>query len=73
MAEVKSYSDMRREFYEKYQKNIVPVVKNFDKERKIKRVLATIAATILSIIGCFCLLGLLVAEGDGDVIEGSLK
>ena len=73
MAEVKSYSEMRREFYEKYQKNIVPVVKNFDKERKIKRVLATIAATILSIIGCFCLLGLLVAEGDGDVIEGSLK
>ena len=73
MAEVTNYSEMRRNFYEKYQKNIVPVVKGFDKERKIKLTFAIIASTILSIIGCFCLLGLLVAEGDGDVIEGALK
>ncbi len=73
MAEVKSYSDMRREFYTKYQQNIVPVVRTFDKERKIKLTLAIIAATLLSIVGLFCLLGLLVAEGDGDVVEGALK
>ena len=73
MAEVTNYSEMRRNFYEKYQKNIVPVVKGFDKERKVKLTFAIIASTILSIIGCFCLLGLLVAEGDGDVIEGALK
>lgn len=73
MAEVTNYSQMRKDFYAKYQQNIVPTVRRFEKERKTKRILATIAAVILSIIGCFCLLGLLVAEGDEDVIEGSLK
>ena len=73
MAEVKSYSDMRKEFYAKYQQKIVPSVKQFDKERKIKLALAIIASSILSIVGLFCLLGLLVAEGDEDVMEGALK
>lgn len=73
MAEATNYSEMRRDFYAKYQKNIVPVVKNFDKERKIKLFFAIVGATILSIIGCICLLGLLVADGDKDVIEASLK
>lgn len=73
MAEITNYSKMRKDFYAKYQQNIIPVVRQFDKERKTKRIIATIAATVFSILGSFCLLGLLVAEGNKDVIEGALK
>lgn len=47
----KSYSEIRKEFYEKYQKTIVPAVKKFDKERKTKLIMAIICSSILSIIG----------------------
>ena len=73
MAEVTSYSEMRRNFYAKYQQTIVPCVQKYEKERKIKLAFACTAATILSILGLFCLLGLFVAKGDSDVIEASLK
>lgn len=52
----KSYSEIRKEFYEKYQKTIVPAVKKFDKERKTKLIMAIICSSILSIIGALCFL-----------------
>ena len=69
MIEQTNYSEMRRDFYEKYQKNIVPEVRKFEKERKIKLIFAIISATILSIIG-FSLLFLTDYNSDG--IQGAI-
>lgn len=69
MAEVTNYSQMRRDFYEKYQRTIVPLVKSFDKERKINLVFALLTSTILSITGVFTLLVCYVAEGDGNFLQ----
>ncbi len=70
----KSYSEMRREFYEKYQKNIVPAVKRFEKERKTRLIIAIICSSILSILGAICfLLSFFIVHCDGDTREGALK
>ena len=69
MIEQTNYSEMRRDFYEKYQKNIVPEVRKFEKERKIKLIFAIISATILSIIG-FSLL--ILTDYNSDGIQGAI-
>lgn len=70
----KSYSEMRKEFYEKYQNNIVPAVKKFDNERKVKLVIAFVCSSILSILGAMCFLSpFFIAHCDSDTWEGALK
>lgn len=53
--QAKSYSQMRREFYENYQRKIVPMVKQFDNQRKFKLVIAGIGSAFFSILGLLCL------------------
>lgn len=48
--EVKSYSQMRNEFLEKYQKIIVPKVKRYEAERKTRRLLAVFCFVVSIII-----------------------
>lgn len=62
----KSYSQMRREFYEKYTNKIVPLVKKYDDSRKIKLIIAIILSTVLFIGASFLLY---VAITTGGVFE----
>ncbi len=65
----KSYSEIRREFYEKYQKVIVPAVKKFDNERKRKLVIAIICSTILSIPGILCFISLFGGDVQFEMVN----
>ena len=51
MDEIKTYKQMREEFYAKYRNNIVPAVAGFEKERKTKLVLAISLSCGLFIAG----------------------
>ena len=51
MDEIKTYKQMREEFYTKYRNNIVPAVAGFEKERKTKLVLAISLSCGLFIAG----------------------
>lgn len=48
--EIKSYSQMRNEFLEKYQKIIVPKIKEYEAERKIRKILAIFCFLVSAII-----------------------
>ena len=65
-AEAKSYSQMRREFYEKFQTKIVPWVRKYDNERKKKLVLAIISSGILAGLGLFLIFLLFSANKYGN-------
>lgn len=68
------YSQMRKDFYEKYQKQIVPCVRKYENERKQKLALAMIAGGILSLIGLgLLLLFFLNSSWDSDAQEGAVK
>ena len=68
------YSQMRKDFYEKYQKQIVPCVRKYENERKQKLALAMIAGGILSLIGLGILSSLIFnPDLDSDAQEGVLK
>lgn len=70
----KSYSEIRREFYEKYQKIIVPAVKKFDRERKIRLVYAIIGSSIFSMIGVLYLsTAIFSTNSDSEAWEGAIK
>lgn len=56
MNEVKTYKQMREEFYTKYRNNIVPAVSGFEQERKTKLVLAISLSCGLFIIGLVIML-----------------
>ena len=73
--EVKSYSQMRNEFYEKYRKEILPVVSKFDAERKSKLSKAIVSASILSLLGIAILLGMYLNAKNlsSDSAEGLFK
>lgn len=74
MAEqAKTYPQMRREFYEKYQKKIVPRVKMFDNNRKIQLFWAVVSSSLLSILGCLCIFSIFYYHLSGDSLEGALK
>ena len=70
---VKSYSQMRRDFYEKYQKKILPCVKKYDSERKKKLISAVICSSIFAVIGLFLLFSISYCRLEGDSLEGALK
>lgn len=55
MPEVTNYSQMRKDFYEKYQQKILPIVRKYDEERKKKLAIAIISAVLFSILGIFLL------------------
>lgn len=73
MTSVKSYSEMRREFYDKYQKTIVPLVKKYDDERKKKLIIAIISAIACCLIGSFFLYNAFISEPSSDAQEGAFK
>lgn len=61
--ETKSYSQMRKEFYEKYVGNIVPAVQKYENLRKIKLVLAIIISSIFMVSGAFVLYSIFTTGG----------
>lgn len=70
----KSYSEMRREFYKKYQEIIVPAVKKFEKERKIRLIIAIICSSIFSMLGVISLvLPFWCTNPDSDIWEVAIK
>ena len=73
MAEYKSYSDMRRDFYQKYQHKIVPCVGKHDAERKKKLKLAIFGSTTTALLGFLVLFSIFKYELDGDAGEGAFK
>jgi len=54
-----SYSQMRRDFYEKYRKKILPFVQKFDNERKTKLICAILSSVFFAIIGSIIILYIL--------------
>ena len=54
MEEAKSYSQMRREFYEKYTNKIVPRIRIYEDTRKTKLITAILISSILAILGSIC-------------------
>jgi len=76
MSEKKSYSQIRKEFYDKYKNIIVPKVRVYDNKRKIRLIIAAIGSSILFLLGIFTLLFLFLADdvrNDSDAQEGLLK
>jgi len=69
MAE-KTYSQMRKEFYEAYRTKIVPVVRKFEKERKIRLFVACLVAVLL-FIACFLFLysHFFVTQFNGESVK----
>ena len=51
--QAKSYSHMRREFYEKYRKTIVPCVKRYENKRRTSLFAAILTSSLLAVIGGF--------------------
>ena len=51
-----SYSKMRMNFYQKYQKQIVPYVQKYEKERKRNLFFAIIVSGTLLMIACACII-----------------
>lgn len=49
----KNYSQMRKEFYQKYKNKIVPLVKMYENTRKTKLITAIILSTVLFILASF--------------------
>ena len=69
MAEL-SYPEMRRDFYQKYQQKIVPLIKAYDKERKFKLALAILISSFFSIIGIAIIIAYILSETkDSDTFE----
>lgn len=64
--EVKSYSQMRKEFYEKYINKIVPLVQKHENTRKTKLIIAIVLSTILFIGASFLLY---IAYTTGGIFE----
>lgn len=66
--EVKSYSQMRREFYEKYTNKIIPLVQRHENARKKKLMLAIVLSSLLFL--CASLL-LYLAYTEGGIFNKS--
>ena len=73
MDETKTYQQMRNEFYENYNKKIVPVVQQFETQRKIRLVLAVFLVIILSVPGVFFLWTAFFTGMDSDSQEGAIQ
>lgn len=69
MNSPKTYAQMRNEFYEKYQKEIVPAVSVYEKERKIKLALALFCSGIIFIAGIFITYYLITNDGGSDSLN----
>ena len=69
--ETKSYSQMRKEFYEKFTNKIVPLVRRHEDSRKKKLILAIVLSSILFVIASFLLFlsytngGIFTKENEG--------
>jgi len=72
MSDEKTYSQMRREFYEKYQRKFVPYLQQFEHERKCKLVLAAVLASIFGILGTLLLSVIFFLESKKDC-DGIVK
>ena len=67
--EVKSYSEIRKEFYYKYKTKIVPQVRQYESERKKKYTLALILSVSLAVLGIILLVCAFVfVKSDNDGI-----
>ena len=71
--EIKTYPQMRREFYEKYQKNILPCVRKFDAERKKKLIMASSIGGVLILLGLVCIFLNFYWHLEGESSESAIK
>ena len=69
----KTYSQMRKEFFEKYTNKIIPLVQEHENARKFKLVLAVIVSGILFVLGSFLLYFAFTHGGFCKSNEGVLK
>ena len=65
----KTYSQMRKEFYENYQKKIVPKVRIYDDERKNKNIFSIIIIIICTIISGLILYYIRISGMSDDAAE----
>lgn len=63
-----SYSQMRRDFYEKYTNKIVPLVQRHENSRKVRLVIAILSSILLIILGSFLIY---IAYIDGSITKGN--
>ena len=73
MTKFKSYSEMRRDFYQKYQHKIVPCVKKHEDERQKKLRSAILGSTTTAILGLFILFSIFYFKLDKDATECAFK
>ena len=72
MAEEKSYTQMRKEFQDKFFNELSPALQSYDNERKWKLVFASIGAGIFGILGILFAASVFIADSN-DAREGALK
>ena len=51
MSEEKTYSQMRKEFYNSFETKIVPMLQPYEAERKRTRIVASIVSAIFGVLG----------------------
>jgi len=69
----KTYAQMRKEFYEKYQKIIVPKIRIYDNTRKNKNILSIILIILCTIISGAILYFVKISGMTGGEAEGPAK
>ncbi|MBQ7450738.1 DUF3137 domain-containing protein [bacterium] len=65
----KSYSKIKQDFYYRYSKYVIPILSNYDGDRKQTLVLAVIASSFLIILGIIFGIFMLTAKGSNHDIR----
>ena len=65
----KSYSKIKQDFYYRYSKYVIPILSNYDGDRKQTLVLAVIASSFLIILGVLLGIFMLTAKGSNHDIR----
>ena len=73
MPEEKTYTQMRREFQDKFFNELSPALAKFDGERKGKLLYAILGASFFSMLGTLLLISLFFIKLSNDGTEGALK
>jgi hypothetical protein len=56
MSETKSFSQMRKDFHNKYETKIVPKIKHLDNKRKLRLFFAVLGSSVLFLLGVWLIL-----------------
>ena len=73
MQKEKTYPEMRKEFQEKFFKELSPALEKFDAERKRKLLYAILGASFFCVLGILLLIAPFITKLSNDEAEGALN